>query len=152
MSELLPDYRRNEGELPPHFSLETFDGEMYDCTPDNTFMFKHTREPQYDHFLAFKKDEKDSRSSERSRVFWRNSIDHFDQIVEWMNEHGFRFVETEFAKDEEKDFYTLYEHVQEAVATVADYDPDVHLTSRQEREVKFLGYLLDNEIILPKNF
>ncbi len=135
-------------EQGPKFRVETPEGQQYECTPENTTAFIHKDDPQYD-FLFLEEGHEDDGVA--GQTFWRDNIDNFDRLLEWMRDHEYPIIDALDVAPVVKEMYQKYKG-ERASATVKDNDPDRHLTPRQERFVGYYAYLLANDRLTAKDF
>ena len=123
------------------FHLEA-NGERLECVPENTFAFLH-EDTRFDHIFYVTQETEEGFNG---FYFWREMLgDRFDDLAKYMIDAGFSVEnENELQECDEQAYYKTY---PEQIKL-----PTYELTPRQDGRVKWLGYLLTNELLTAEDF
>ncbi len=138
----MSEFQPNEQEPIKHILIETPEGGRFECTPDNTTVFRYSDEPQYD--MLFIQQQREDDTVDRV-CFWREFLPSFDQAVEWMSHHQYLIIEGDIAPDSIKQLYQKHEQKK-----ALQQQPD--LAPSEEHHVGFLRYLLEHNLLTPDDF
>lgn len=133
----------SEKEPPKYakFHLEA-NGERLECVPENTFAFLY-EDTRFDHIFYVTQETEEGFNG---FYFWREMLgDRFDDLAKYMIDAGFSVEnENELQECDEQAYYKTY---PEQIKL-----PTYELTPRQDGRVKWLGYLLTNELLTAEDF
>lgn len=139
MSEQEPDRRRN--------IIIIFGETQYECSPENTAIYLHEGfDKHYDHIFLIENTNPDE--EEAGVAFFRELIENFDEVVGFMRDREYSFVEKESVANFDKE---MYRHYFGRDPLVPEPTP-LELTPRQERVVEYLGHLLETEGLVAGDF
>lgn len=133
----------SEKEPPKYakFHLEA-NGERLECVPENTFAFLY-EDTRFDHIFYVTQETEEGFNG---FYFWREMLgDRFDDLAKYMIDAGFS-VENE-NELQECDRNAYFRSYPDKITL-----PQRELTPRQDGRVKWLGYLLTNELLTAEDF
>lgn len=125
----------------------TFDsGARLECSPKNTILFLHSKEPLGDHIFVFNSDEDEA--PDGNPVF-RAQLTNFDEVVQMMERNNYTIVRAEYLSDSDRHMYNVFLKANpQCVPKLPEYD----LTPRQTRIADFMAYLLHKEYLTAEDF
>ena len=123
------------------FHLEA-NGQRLECVPENTFAFLY-EDTRFDHIFYVTQETEEGFNG---FYFWREMLgDRFDDLAKYMIDAGYRVEnEDELQECDKQAYYRTY---PEQIKL-----PTYELTPRQDGRVKWLGYLLTNELLTAEDF
>ena len=134
----------NREQEPPKYAKFYLDanGERLECVPENTFAFLY-EDTRFDHIFYVTQETEEGFNG---FYFWREMLgDRFDDLAKYMIDAGFSVEnENELQECDEQAYYKTY---PEQIKL-----PTYELTPRQDGRVKWLGYLLTNELLTAEDF
>lgn len=125
----------------------TFDsGARLECSPKNTILFLHSKEPLGDHIFVFNSEEDEA--PDGNPVF-RAQLTNFDEVVQMMERNSYTIVRAEYLSDSDRKMYEMF---LAANPNCVPKLPESPLTERQERLAWFVAYLLHKEYLTVEDF
>lgn len=134
-----------EGIVYLEFGKNTFE-----CRAETTAVYVHgAADRAFDHiFLQVETPENEEQGGV---AFFRECIENFDEVLGYMRQRSFEFIENEKVSNFDHEMYLAYFGREPQPAVIPE--PEMpYITPRQNRIVEFLGYLLENEILKPDDF
>lgn len=130
-----------EGEKIP-FARFKFDDMDVFSTKDNTLIFTHDEAyEKYDHIFIMNED---FEQSQEGCFVWREMVDNFDDVVQFMIDADFMWFERDEPVPldvEQHDKFLARFMAKQILEETAE------LTPRQEGRIKWLAHLLENNLI-----
>lgn len=129
--------REQSEQDPQNIGFEVdLGGTKFRMTPENTGAFLHEYEPQFDHLFYT--------DNGGYLYLFRQKIDDFDAVVEFMRDRDYQIEEAESATVQDREqYFELYGYPE---------IPKRELTRREERKIAFAHYLLEREHVAPESF
>lgn len=155
----------NQPNKPKRYYLE-YDGKRYEMSPENTLMYLHSNQPEYDHIYVQFEDNEDG--EQMGTYYWRRNTNTFDDMCLNLLQTGCNQILKAEASDFDKEQYRQRfgadpaptKPVEAHTGLVANIDELVEkyeaskspLTERRENFARYFGYLLLNGHITAEEF
>lgn len=134
---------------PKRYYVE-YQGERIVLGPDNTLLYLHQTEPQFDHIYVQFADTEDG--EQRGHYIWRHNTETFEQMISDLLSIATSSIQPDVASDFDKNQFverfgelpTLTAPLDENTATEPENAPELDwISPRREREIKnAVGFLL----------
>ena len=133
-----------ENEKPERYAKFYLEAgsENLECVPENTYCFLY-EDTKYDHIFHVIEDTEEGYNG---YYIWREMLgEKFDTLAKYMIDAG--YVVDNCDELDEHDMEAYYRAYPEEIKL-----PTYELTPRQDGRVKWLGYLLTNELLTAEDF
>jgi len=133
----------------PFFKLD-LGGTHQICTPDNTSLFLHEI-PDYskfDHIFVAKRFEEQENATYGDWYFRKMLGTRFDAVAAYMIKHTFEVNYSPYPSDGDVEQYNKMFKTDEKI----DREHPQEISLRAERKIRFLGYILLKDLLVPDDF